>query len=200
MTDQQDRFDWRAALQRLESAERALLEEFQAGSDHVALLWAERAQRANQVLTRRDERIKALTLWVSGHQMTLMVTEELKVYPVRRLTAIPCTPPFIRGVVELKGRIISVVDLALLLRLVDQPSVAQPPYVVVITQGNQTLAIAAERVEGSSAVPDTGTHGEPIGEKDSLPSFVAAFSADHGYVIDSVQLFQYSLLVVKDEI
>lgn len=200
MTEQGDRLDWREALRRLESAERALLEELQIGSDHVARLWAERAQQANRIVTRQDESIEALTFWVSGHQMRLTVTEDLKVYPVRRLTEIPCTPPFIRGVVELKGRIISVVDLALLLGLVEQPSVAEPPYVVVITQGTQALAVAAEKVEGSSAIANTATHGEPVGESPSLPSLVISCSATHGYVIDSVQLFQYSLLVVKDEI
>jgi purine-binding chemotaxis protein CheW len=34
-----------------------------------------------------------------------------EVYPLRDLTPLPCTPPFIRGVVNVRGRILPVLDL-----------------------------------------------------------------------------------------
>ncbi len=34
-----------------------------------------------------------------------------EVYPLRELTPLPCTPPFIRGIVNVRGRILPVLDL-----------------------------------------------------------------------------------------
>jgi purine-binding chemotaxis protein CheW len=43
-----------------------------------------------------------------------------EVYPLRELTPLPCTPPFIRGVVNVRGRIVPVLDLKKFFALPDQ--------------------------------------------------------------------------------
>jgi purine-binding chemotaxis protein CheW len=43
-----------------------------------------------------------------------------EVYPLRELTPLPCTPPFIRGVVNVRGRILPVLDLKKFFALPDK--------------------------------------------------------------------------------
>lgn len=43
-----------------------------------------------------------------------------EVYPLREFTPLPCTPPFIRGVVNVRGRIVPVLDLKKFFALPDQ--------------------------------------------------------------------------------
>lgn len=69
-----------------------------------------------------------------------------------RLTSVPCAPGHIRGVVNLRGDIVSVTDLAVVLGLPDGAPSHAPPLVVISDDG-VTTALAVEVIGDIVEVP-----------------------------------------------
>ena len=74
------------------------------------------------------------------------------VHQVRHITPIPCTPSFILGIINVHGRILSVVDLR---SFFDLPQVAATPKetVVVLRTEKLELGVAVDTVLGSQLLP-----------------------------------------------
>lgn len=70
---------------------------------------------------------------------------------LEKLAAIPCTPWFILGVIQLRGRIVAVNDLRLMLHLPVDAEVRKPK-VVLLGDANRELAIVADVVIGTLAI------------------------------------------------
>ncbi len=109
--------------------------------DEQALLRA-RAQRA--ALTSHDTGVLA-----SIDTLVVMLGEESYGLPLRALTAayqvtaplvpVPCTPPFIAGIANIRGRVVPVIDLAVLLGV---SGAATPDLTAIIVVANENMTVA----------------------------------------------------------
>ena len=70
-----------------------------------------------------------------------------------RVTPVPCAPPAIRGVVNLRGEIVSVTDLAVVARAARRRRAVRPAPLVVVTDGAVTTALLVDAVEDIASVP-----------------------------------------------
>jgi len=62
-----------------------------------------------------------LVFTVSGMEMGVSLAHVSEIVPYERVSAVPGTPPFVRGVVHVRGRVIPVIDLAVKLQRVPEP-------------------------------------------------------------------------------
>ena len=75
-----------------------------------------------------------------------------EVYPLKDLTPLPCTPPFIRGIVNVRGRIIPVVDIKKLFDLPDQGLTDLHRIILIRSQGLE-LGLLADLTLGVRLIP-----------------------------------------------
>lgn len=70
-----------------------------------------------------------------------------EVYPLENLTALPCTPAFVLGIVNLRGEIVSVIDLR---KFFDLPLTGLPDLnkVIVLESASMVFGILADAVYG----------------------------------------------------
>lgn len=75
-----------------------------------------------------------------------------EVFPFKELTPVPCTPPFFMGIVNVRGRLIAVVDLK---RFFDLPAhgLHDLHKVIVLHSAEMDLGILADDVAGVRSVP-----------------------------------------------
>ena len=57
------------------------------------------------------ERIEIVEFLLADERYAIESTYIGKVYPLKDLTVLPCTPAFVLGIINLRGRILSVIDL-----------------------------------------------------------------------------------------
>jgi purine-binding chemotaxis protein CheW len=95
----------------------------------------------------------------SGYSLELESVRE--VVPVRPCTPIPGTPAYVRGLLNLRGRVLTVVDLAALLGL---PATTSPTQrVIVLHHAGLDVGIVVEEVHRiASALEEGGKVFEPI--------------------------------------
>src|SRR5882724_2626146 len=87
----------------------------------LEILWA-RAERAAYAAQKSDAEtlITALQITPGGESYALPVELLHGVYEGIEVMAVPCTPPFIAGVANVRGRILPVLDLATVLGAPEQ--------------------------------------------------------------------------------
>jgi purine-binding chemotaxis protein CheW len=98
-----------------------------------------------------EQTIGALVVTVEKDRYALPLAAVREVVSEYRVTPVPCAPVAIRGVVNLRGEIVSVTDLAIVLGLRGEASVRPAP-LVVVTDGSVTTALLVDSVAGIATV------------------------------------------------
>lgn len=77
-----------------------------------------------------------------------------EVYSVKKVAALPCTPPFIIGIMNFRGKIISVIDirnfLGFSVKKVDRDTVKK---VIVIKVEEMEVGVAVDSILGCNKIP-----------------------------------------------
>jgi purine-binding chemotaxis protein CheW len=74
-----------------------------------------------------------------------------EVCQLKDLTAVPCTPPFVAGVMNLRGRIIAIIDLRIFFELPAR-GLTELNRVIVLTGGDNELGLLADSIDGVRSV------------------------------------------------
>jgi purine-binding chemotaxis protein CheW len=94
-----------------------------------------------------ENRVQVLLMEVAGERFALDVDHCRTITRAGRLTRLPRMPAFVLGVMNLRGEIVSVVDLGLLFNLgAREPG--PKSRLVVIESGKSRIAVLADRVLG----------------------------------------------------
>ncbi len=120
-----------------------------------------------------------------------------EVHPLRDVTDVPCTPPFVLGIISVRGQIVSVVDIRRFLELSERGLVDRNR-VVIIEDDDLEFGILADSISGVSKVRRDEIHAPPatLGKQ---ARFLAGVTADHVVVLDGSRLLGDRALIVEEE-
>ena len=96
-----------------------------------------------QPRTASDERPVLLTLTVAGQLCGVPVLAVRDVLGPRAITRVPLAPPEIAGSLNLRGRIVTAIDLR---RRLGLPPAGQPQMSIVAEQGSELYALLVDQV------------------------------------------------------
>ncbi|HLY54808.1 MAG TPA: chemotaxis protein CheW [Stellaceae bacterium] len=122
-----------------------------------------------------------------------------EVYPLRDLTPVPCTPPFLLGVINLRGELCPVVELKRLLGLPEQ-GITNATRAVILRDGSLELGVVADVIVGvrSVAAASIGPPPDSLAGIDS--SFLRGVGPDGMAVLDASRILRYPKLVIDDQV
>jgi len=108
-------------------------------------------QQANDQL-EQDNVYQLLTFDLGAERYGIDVNVVTSVRSTSKLTRVPGAPPFYRGVVNVRGQIVTVLDLRILLSLgMDTSEI--PPELIVVKYNKLELAILADHVSDVERIP-----------------------------------------------
>jgi purine-binding chemotaxis protein CheW len=113
---------------------------------------------------------KFLTFFLAGEEYGIAILKVHEIIGMMAITSVPRTPHFVRGVINLRGKVIPIVDLRLKF---DMPSQDQTPATCIIVVNVQGIEIGTV-VDCVSEVLNIS--GDEI---DAAPSFGANVSTDY---------------------
>ncbi|MBC2713880.1 MAG: purine-binding chemotaxis protein CheW [Desulfobacteraceae bacterium] len=120
---------------------------------------------AEEILKKRAQKL-AQPISIDNKYLTKMAVVEFRIsheiyalelkririiHPLKELTFIPGTPDFIRGVINLRGEIISVVDLKVFFDLPDQ-GFTNLSQVIILTSDEMEFGILADEILGVAEI------------------------------------------------
>lgn len=126
---------------------------------------------------------------------TRFVTE---VQPLRDLTPLPGTPPFVRGIVNLRGRILPVYDLKKFFALPEQ-GLTDLHRIVVVDGGDFEIGLLADVVIGVRMLP-AAELSPPLPTLSAIGAdYLKGISAERLVVLDLERVLSDPRIIVNDE-
>ena len=99
-----------------------------------------------------DVLIEVLEFRLAEERYAVETRHVLEVYPLKDLTLLPCTPPFIRGIVNVRGRILPVIDLKTFFDLPDT-GLTDLHQIILVRGGEFELGLLADISVGVRSIP-----------------------------------------------
>lgn len=119
--------------------------------------------------------------------------------PLKDLTPVPCTPPFVLGLINVRGRIVSVIDLRMFFDLPEK-GLTDLNKVIIVRDGDMEFGILADALVGVRVLPLTDL-------QPSLPTltgireeFLRGVTGDRLALLDMGKIVADKRLTVREEV
>lgn len=201
MSQERPAIDWQAAYARLERTRRSLEASGELPAEEVQRILRDRARalaRPREEAPSPTEMLDLLVLSIAGERYGIEMAHVLEVVPLRELTPVPGTPPFVLGVLNHRGRILPVLDLRRLFELAAQ-GIAERSRVVAVEAGGMTFGIFTEAVAGTVRIGAHEVTPPPATLTGDRQAFIRGVAGEMVAVLELDALARDPRITVKDE-
>lgn len=142
--------DWNEVRVRLEAAQAVGEQAWTPGPDETVRILHERALALAVEPDRTqtlDQSIEVVEFLLAHESYAIESSYVREVYPLENLTPLPCTPAFVLGIVNLRGEIVSVIDVRKFFDL-SQTGLPDLNKVIVLESGSMVFGILADAILG----------------------------------------------------
>lgn len=179
-----------------------MAERFERAPEEVGRILRDRARALARPLEEARTPTDVLELLVfslGGDRYGVDAGQVLEVVPLRGLTPVPCTPPFVLGVVNHRGRMLAVVDFRRLFDL-GAGGVAEASRVVAVEAQGMTFGIPADALAGIVRVDAREVAAPPVALTGAKRAFVRGMTAEMVAVLDLESLARDPRILVNEEV
>lgn len=202
MKEARPAIDWEKVHARLEQTRQAIEAGRQPSPEEVRRILRDRAQalaKPSEETATPTEVLDLLVFSLARERYGIEAAHVLEVVPFRELTPVPCTPPFVLGVVNHRGRILPVLDFRRLFELPGQEA-PEGSRVVAVEAGGVTFGIFADAVAGTVRVGVPEIASPPASLAGSRQAFVRGVTTEMVAVLDLEALAQDPQITVNEEV
>jgi purine-binding chemotaxis protein CheW len=122
-----------------------------------------------------------------------------EVHPLRNLTVLPCVPPFVRGIVNVRGRITPVLDIKKFFGLPD-PGLTDLHRVVLIQGHGMEVGLLADAIVGVRSIALQELQGSLPTLTGIRADYLKGVTAQGLVVLDARRLLEDPGIVVNEEV
>ena len=146
--------DWETVRLRQEEFQRVVEGGFVPTDDDRRKILRERAGQLAREPERRDEdarMIEVIEFVLAYERYAFESSFVREIHPLKNFTPLPCTPPFVVGIMNVRGQIISIVDLK---RFFDLPEkgLADLNKVIILQGENIEFGVLADSIIGATSL------------------------------------------------
>jgi purine-binding chemotaxis protein CheW len=194
--------DWRDVERRLEAARTAI--------EHV---WAPSPEQTQRILKARalalaaeptpaeaaDEYVEIVEFILAHERYAVESIHVREVYPLENLTPLPCTPGFVLGIVNVRGEILSVIDLKKFFELPEK-GLTDLNKVIVLQSANMLFGILADAIVGIRRIPLTDIQPSLPTLTGVRENYLRGVTAERLVVLDADRLLTDEGIVVREQV
>jgi purine-binding chemotaxis protein CheW len=122
-----------------------------------------------------------------------------EVYPLKDLTPLPGIPSFIAGIVNVRGRILPVVDLKKFFNLPGN-GLRELDKLIIIYDVNMEFGILADEVEGTKVICIEELLATPGTEEGIVEKYIKGITKDHLILLSANRLLSDKSIKVYEEV
>jgi purine-binding chemotaxis protein CheW len=195
--------DWQQVRRRLETARTAIEQVWAPPPEETRRILMARAEilarEHDEPAAIASERLEVVEFVLAGECYAVESRVVRDVYPLEQLTPLPCTPAFVLGIVNLRGEILSVIDIKKFFDLPER-GLTDLNKVIVLESGEMRFGILADAI--------AGVHRIPVADiQPSLPTltgiraeYLRGVTAGRTVVLDADRLLTDESIVVHDQV
>lgn len=122
-----------------------------------------------------------------------------EVYPLKALTPVPCTPAFVLGIINVRGRILSVIDIKKFFELPEQ-GLAELSQAVIVSNDAMEFGILADSIAGFRFVSTAGILPALPTLTGIRQDYLKGLTRDRVVILDARKLLSETTLVVNERV
>ncbi len=193
--------DWKVIFEHLQAAQTRLEQAWKQTPQQKREILKTRAKTLARSSTSTEDKADTLPLLefsLAYERYAIVLDYVREVYPLRELTPIPGTPAFVLGVVSVRGRIVSVVDLKNFFDLPDK-GLTDLNKIIIAHSSEMEIGILADAISGIHLVPRSEIQA-------SLPTltgirgdYLKGVTSDRIVVLDAQKLLSDPRIIVQQE-
>jgi len=138
--------DWKEIHRRLEESQLTIEGGWAPSPEEKKKILKTRAKtlaKESKEKETAEKYIKVIEFLLSYEKYAIESSYVREIYPLKELTPLPCTPPFVLGIINVHGQIISVIDIKKFFELPEK-GLSDLNKVIILHSGRPVLS----RVEG----------------------------------------------------
>jgi purine-binding chemotaxis protein CheW len=192
---------WAHLHQRLAEFERRLLDGFAMAPEQWVARLRERTRQwacAEQVEAPQDQ-LEVLTFSLSNELYAIGSEHVAQVLPLHQYTPLPSTPAYVLGIVNVRGRIVSVLDLRVLFELPIN-GLAERSFLLILQNPEMEFGLLIDRVLGVAPIRREALQGGPANLSGVRANYLLGVTAEQCTVLDGARLLgDPNLRVLADD-
>ena len=122
-----------------------------------------------------------------------------EVIPLKDLTSLPCTPDFILGIINVRGKILSVVDLKKFFNLPEK-GITNLNRVIIVKHDGIELGILADEIAGSMQISLNKLQSKITTITEVQDDFIIGVTEDRLIVLDIKEFLLNEKLIINEEV
>jgi purine-binding chemotaxis protein CheW len=194
--------DWSSVYRHLETFQTALAHGVMSTPEEKQKILRARAQalarepEAEEAARRTLEVVEFLLAYETYGIESSYVRE---VYPLKAFTPLPCTPPFVLGIINIRGQILSVIDLKKFFDLPEQ-GLTDLNQLIVVHNDSMVFSILADAVHGVRSIPLESIQPSLPTLTGMRAAYLKGVTSERLVIIDAGMLLGDSKLIVLEEV
>lgn len=149
--------------------------------------------------TAEGESVRVVEFRLSNEKYAIESMYVREVLPLKELTAVPCTPPYILGIINVRGEILSIIDLRVFFEL-PQEAATCATKIIVLSSNEMELGIVADALTGARSIPLGQLHTELPTLTGIRKVYLRGVVGDDLVFLDAAKLLEDKLIVIDEEV
>ncbi|SEI88801.1 chemotaxis protein CheW [Frateuria terrea] len=146
-----------------------------------------------------DATVDVLEFGLASERYALLASKVHDVQPLRELTPLPCTPPFLRGLVNIRGRLVPVIDLKKFFELPER-GITDLHRVLLLRNAEVEIGLLADTIEGVFALGTHDIQPPPATLAGIAAEYITGVTAERLVVLDADAILGDPRLVIEEEV
>jgi purine-binding chemotaxis protein CheW len=121
-----------------------------------------------------------------------------EVYPLKDFASLPGVPPYILGVINVRGQILPVVDLKKFFNLPER-GLGELNKVIILRDDQMEFGILADIVHGTSSVPINTIQMSPLNISGIGSEYLKGVTNEHLIILDAKKILEDEKIIVNQE-
>ncbi|MFH1744345.1 MAG: chemotaxis protein CheW [bacterium] len=193
---------WGEIRHRLEASRLALETRFEPSTEEKRkILKARAAALARKTGKERgiEAQLRIVEFLLAKERYGIEPRFVRDVFPLKTLTPIPCTPPFVLGITNLRGEILSVLDLKKFFDLPEE-GLTNLTKVIVLESSSMTFGVLADSVIGVRAILETEVQPALPTFTDIREKYLKGVTEDRIAILDASEILLDERIRVYEEV
>lgn len=145
-----------------------------------------------------EAQLEIVTFLLADEQYAIEANFVREVYPLTDLVPLPCTPPFVVGVINVRGQILSVIDLKRFFDIPDRGASDLNKVIILHAQGLE-VGILADVIVGTRSLPPAALQPPPPTLSGVRAEYLKGITSEPLMVLDAPAILSDERLIVHDE-
>jgi len=197
----QQEIDWDGIKARLETARAKIELGGTPGPEERARILTDRAQ----VLAREEEReeegekIEFVEFLLAYERYGIETSSVREVYPLRDFASVPCTPTHVVGIINVRGQIISIVDLKKFFDLPDM-GLGALNKVIILRSDDMEFGVLADTIIGVRVLPLSGLQPAISTLTGVREEYLKGITEDRVAVLDAAKILADKSIIADEQV